>query len=125
MVETIQKLSAFVGGFTGVSYEVDIDFENDEAIYIEFDYGLTESSRKQTLFTNDKKESFLENMAGIRILNWKERYERQGQIMDGTHWTIKIETHCRNYEFSGDNAYPKSWRNFCKQVEYLIDGRFE
>jgi hypothetical protein len=68
-VERIHKLSAFVGGYAGVSYQVDIDFECGEGAHIEFDYGLTESSRKQILLTHGKKESFLKNMADIAIMH--------------------------------------------------------
>lgn len=128
-MEEMIKLYAFVGGYGGPSYEVEISFDtynvkykeyhdqlNTEMEYIVGDYDSPISTDKWHEFTIQLKE--------MSILKWNNSYTNS-DILDGTHWHVKIKTEYQSYEFQGSNAYPKEWDSFCKLIENLIGKPFE
>ena len=117
------KLEAFVGGYTGNSYELVIDFGSMQAEYIILEYGYTPSEKYSIDFSEEDLEQFLLALDEIKLLHWKESYVDHG-VLDGTSWSVKLYFHNSTFESSGTNAYPKKWSQFCEILEKLTGQTF-
>lgn len=113
----MKTLKAFVGGYMGHSYKVEIDFQNFLAKYTTFDYGYERESSKKINLSKEKIAIFLESMDTLKITEWRKHYKNLG-VLDGTSWSLEI---CFNdneeYKFTGNNAFHEQWGNFCRSIQ--------
>ena len=79
-------------------------------------------------------KKFWDKMDKIGIWNWiKSYYPKDVEVLDGTHWTLKIELGDKKFESSGSNAYPgdnigeiidldesKSFKKFLNALDHLL-----
>jgi hypothetical protein len=56
------------------------------------------------------------------VWDWAERYEDPA-VVDGTHWSLRLEHDGRAVSASGSNAVPQGWRAVQRAVEKLAEGR--
>jgi hypothetical protein len=124
MIENIKKLGAFVGGYMGGSFSVDIDFKKGSAKYDVYEHGYKPKSTETIMLSESKIKAFLKTLEKIKITEWKEHYPNPG-IMDGTNWGIEINfSNNKKFSSSGDNAYPGQWKAFCNAIKGLLGKDF-
>ena len=122
-IKDANKLKAYVGGYTGSSYELVIDFENKKAEYKAFDYGYTPAGKYSIDISEDNLEQLLQDLYEVKLLQWEKTYADPG-ILDGTSWSVKVYFKSGSFESSGTNAYPKKWGQFCDSLERLTGHTF-
>ena len=120
----ILMLEAQVGGFTGQSFNVQIDIVRKSARYTSYDYGFRNEAIKDICLTEGGLKEFIYMLYKLRVENWKKHYSTKEIIMDGTNWLVKLVTDKCEYESEGNNAYPTVWHKFCKCIEGLIKEEF-
>lgn len=126
--ERIRTIFANAGGYPGPYFEVKIDLVN----------ALIEQKQEEMLghlgifnpelLLNPPIEEeigwFREELHKCDFVNWAEEYMNLLPILDGGHWSVRIEydTYCEiKY---GSNHYPKKWSKFCKAVSRISRGEF-
>jgi hypothetical protein len=116
----MKKLKASVGGYMGVSYKVEIDFQNFLAEYTTFNRGYEFKSSKKINLSKEKIATFLKAIDTLKITEWK-KYYKNPDIRDGTNWSLEI---CfddnKEYRFTGNNVLPKQWKTFCRSIQELL-----
>ena len=84
--------------------------------------------------SEEEWKKFWDKMDKIGIWNWiKSYYPKDVEVLDGTHWTLKIELGDKKFESSGSNAYPgdnigeiidldesKSFKKFLNALDHLL-----
>jgi hypothetical protein len=120
--ENIKRIEAFIGGYFGTSYTVEVEFERGkitwEASGDDFEPAL------MIQMDNESMNTFKEAMSKCRILSWKNNYT-DPHILDGTQWSLDIEFDDSRIEKSGSNTYPKEWKRFCKVIQKLTGKPFD
>jgi hypothetical protein len=58
----------------------------------------------------------------IGIDKWKERYNPESIVSDGTWWVFNIHMPSLMYKGEGDNAYPIGFNAFLSAVSRLLGG---
>lgn len=126
---------AFIGGYMGPSYRVELRDGLIEYTRSGDAYETEETAEIEP--TDDQWAPFLNVLDDVDFWNRKRRYE-DSQILDGTHWTIRIAVHGRRHESSGSNDYPgpsleeqlsegatdeRPFKQFTAAVEELLGGR--
>ncbi|SOB99173.1 hypothetical protein SAMN05880501_102160 [Ureibacillus xyleni] len=96
----VRKIYASSGGFPGPYFDVTIELDKEEVI-----------------------DWFLEELYKCDFLNWAEEYI-QPYVLDGGHWSVRIEydTYCEIK--MGSNHYPVKWAKFCKAVSAISGSEF-
>ncbi|MEA3423379.1 MAG: hypothetical protein U9Q80_06275 [Bacillota bacterium] len=121
--DEIEKLEASVGGYFGTSFDVTIDFKLNlfEWSSVEHSVESMPKSKKGHIdFTKVEKSKFI----ATNILCWKDRYENELRIMDGTSWGVKITFKDHLIQKSGSNSFPNEWSLFCKFIEEITGESF-
>ena len=54
---------------------------------------------------------------------WKTRYEPDSLVLDGTHWSLEIESPLVSVSSSGDNTYPPRFGTVMAVISALLGGR--
>ncbi len=123
-IGNIITLKASVGGYTGSSYNVLIDFIKKKAIYTSFGYGFSNKETKEISLKEDDIKEFMYKLNEMNIGVWKKKYISKKVIMDGTGWQVNLVTDKGNFESVGSNSYPKCWKDFCRSIKTLIKQDF-
>jgi hypothetical protein len=118
--EDIRCFKAYVGGYFGPNYHVEINIISGKVTWSEGLYKEAEYEKKVNV--EDIKQ-FIEGLRKCRILKWGQEYV-QPYVLDGTQWSIEIEFNDICIYKAGSNAYPKKWKRFCKLIENLTDKPF-
>ena len=116
----MKTLKVSVGGYMGVSYKVEIDFQSLLAEYTTFDSGYEFRGSKKIYLSKEKIATFLKSVDVLNINKWKRHY-KNSDIRDGTSWSIEV---CfddnKEYVSTGNNAFPKRWEIFCISIQQLL-----
>jgi hypothetical protein len=118
--KSITKIKAFVGGYFGSNYNVEIDFVNLRVFWAE---GFNEEIQLVKNITHTEAEDFVFKLQFTNLLNWKSKYV-DIDILDGTQWSIDIETDKRKIHLYGSNKLPKTWIMFYSLIEDFIGKPF-
>ncbi|MEQ8197504.1 MAG: hypothetical protein ABRQ27_05825 [Clostridiaceae bacterium] len=118
----ISSIKAFVGGFFGASYEIELDLKNNLLIWNGREEGVQESLSKALRLEENKW--ILEELKAINLLEWKAKYI-EPYVCDGTQWRVDIETPNKTIHKYGSNKYPREWEAFCRIIEYLSQRNFQ
>jgi hypothetical protein len=123
--ERIRVIYSEVGGFPGPYSQVKVDLaEHTVEHNTEFPYssGLPVSNLCEV--TEEDLELFLAELYKCDFVNWAEEYNVGGLVMDGTHWSVRIEydTHCEIK--IGDNHFPAKWTKFCKAISKISGSEY-
>lgn len=120
----IIKVSAWVGGYSGPSFGVSIDFVTLEANYKYMEYGYIPTTEKRIALSKESLKKFLKSLNKNDVFNWKPTYEPEYPICDGTSWSVSIITKEDNHFSEGNNEYPMQWDGFCRSIKNLIGEDF-
>lgn len=121
--KSISSIRAYIGGYCGPCYEVELDFENNKLIWIEkANLDETEDSITKPIDL-DKHNYIIENLKTINLLGWKANYKDPG-VCDGTQWSIDIKSDGKTIHKSGSNNYPITWDMFCSLIEEITGKAF-
>jgi hypothetical protein len=120
---SISNIKAYVGGYSGPNYEVELDFENKQLIWN--GKGNLDETEESVIKTMDVDEynNIIEELKIINLLNWKANYIDPG-VLDGTQWSVEIQTDERMIRKSGSNRYPRTWNKFCSLIEKITGKAF-
>ncbi|WP_245917506.1 hypothetical protein [Bacillus canaveralius] len=121
----IVSLTASVGRHPGPWYKVKINFQKNTFFYIEW----TSNEHQQTEHNLPQKygrvEDFKKELFKMKIWDWKHDYQRNEMILDGTSWSIKLETKGATYSSGGFQEFPKEWSKFCRAMMNLTGKSFK
>jgi len=118
--ESINKITVCSGGFPGPSFNIDINLQTKQ---IDYEQHFSIPSIIKPVITDEEKKWFLEELYKCDFLNWAEIYE-QPFVLDGNHWSIRIEldTHCEIKH--GSNHFPQKWSKFCESISKMSGNEF-
>jgi len=123
--ERIQAIYAEVGGYPGPYSQVKVDFADKKVEYkSEFPFSDELPIKVTKEIIEEDIVLFLTELHKCDFLNWAEEYKVFGLVMDGTHWSVRIEydTHCEIK--TGSNHYPPKWMKFCNIISGLSGNEF-
>jgi hypothetical protein len=120
--QKIKGIKAFVGGYFGPSYLVEIDLLNRNLNWIHWEEGKEIDTYQKTI-TVKTADSFIDQLKSVNLLDWKYKYE-EPDVCDGTGWSIEIFREGRNLVKSGSNAFPDEWDDFCSIIGKVANRRF-
>jgi hypothetical protein len=98
-----KRFSAYIGGFTGVSYRVEL--HGDALRYIRFGRGTTNPKQETITPTPEQWREFRQTLDAMKVWHWRAEYPNHG-VCDGTQWSLDIAYHDRILIAHGDNNYP-------------------
>lgn len=73
--------------------------------------------------TEAQWQTYLSELNRLKVWNWKEDYQPEFVICDGTQWSLWITWGRCKVVSVGDNDYPKGFQSFLKAIRALIGGR--
>lgn len=98
-----KRFSAYIGGFTGASYSLEL---RDEALaYTVSESGAQNSSLKLITPTPAQWREFRQILDDINVWQWHSGYRSDG-VVDGTQWSLDIAYADHAVKTHGDNNYP-------------------
>jgi hypothetical protein len=76
---------------------------------------------EETIEVKDNKIlSFWDKMDEINIWNWKNSYESNLSVTDGVQWNLELKSrHGKNLTSQGYNEFPRNFKTFIKEINYL------
>jgi hypothetical protein len=118
-----QQLFISIGGYTGYSYQVEL--QAGKLTYSQFEPHY--KNKRDKTFDPSKKqwERFWLKLDALKVWAWKGPY-RDPHLLDGTSWRIDIQTQDRQVSTEGSNAFPgrpdsDNFDQFLSAVQQLID----
>lgn len=112
--EKIKKIEAYVGGYFGSCYQVDVDLEYNLVTWNQGSGGAPIDLAHRNIRLSTAKK-FIEQLETLDLLNWEAEYVDQG-IMDGTQWHIEIVMDGHTITKHGSNDYPEQWGEFRQAI---------
>lgn len=124
-----KSLDVSIGGHFGPSYHV--KWEDGQLVYRAYEEGK-ETEVLQVQPDPRSWELFWKQMDVIGVWEWRDHYEPNHPVMDGTGWEMKLHVDDRFVESGGNNAYPVDglcagadevtpvFRKFLKAVRRLV-----
>ena len=114
------ELSAFIGGFFGASYTVEL---KDGILH----YSVRENGKETTTTitpTAEQWPSFRRALDELNIWNWRKHYKDR-HVLDGTLWSVNIVYQGRKLASDGSNEYPrrKEFEQYLAAVRKLLGGK--
>jgi hypothetical protein len=116
-------MTVVLHGYPGPEMRIKIDFKRN--IFTYFEWHL--DSRAPGPFTVKNYgtvEDFKKELYSFNVWEWEEDYQAEGIIVDGTSWSVKLQTKGKTYERGGLDSFPKEWRGFCRSISTLIGKKF-
>lgn len=121
-----KRLTATIDRFGGVSYKVQVDFPRNRFLF------WTWRNKNQIQpFANVQAvqpgsiEDFKRELYSLKIWEWDRTYRKgDGVILDGTYWSVRLQTNGKVYECEGTECFPGNWSQFLKTVEKLAGVSF-
>jgi hypothetical protein len=111
-----------IGGYP-IGYGVEVD-DHDALTYTACGFnGESDIDVKLSVTPSlDAWARFWRSCKRIGVDKWREHYEPEGFVADGTNWEFDIQTPELTYKGEGDNAYPLGFKAFCSAVSRLLGG---
>ncbi len=103
--------TASVGGYTGNSFKIEINFIAETCKHTKFDYGYSNEKTNKVYFDKNKMSLIIRKLFKI-ISKWEKEYKAEDAILDGTSWSVGLITNKKVLFSSGNNTYPKDWNLF-------------
>ncbi|WP_419883478.1 hypothetical protein ACN6MY_07965 [Peribacillus sp. B-H-3] len=123
--ERIRVIYSEAGGFPGPYSQVKVDLaEKRVEHHTDFPFNDGSPVNDIRVITEEDIESFLTELHKCDFVNWAEEYNVFGPVLDGTHWSVRIEydTHCEIKV--GSIHFPPKWTKFCKALSRLSGNEF-
>jgi len=102
------------------SFELKINIGELTGYYFSKDEKNNPIKRRDLVFSQKALILFLHKLYENRVFSWRCIYNPDVEIENRTRWRIKIVSKGTTYNISGNNQYPKQWKNFCKAIQNLI-----
>ncbi|MEB3429252.1 hypothetical protein VLK81_04330 [Citroniella saccharovorans] len=119
----LSNLVFSIGGYFDGHVTTTITFY-DECMKVKKEHPYDkESVEEQTVDYPDSKESFMQALQDLHFGKWKSRYDNP-EVQDGTQWSLELHfsNGQRTVSFSGSNAYPDNFDDFCSLIGERSDG---
>ena len=129
---TPKKFSAYIGGFLGTSYTVEL--QNGVLNYSEAK-SPKDIKTNQISPTPEQWLNFRHELDNIKIWSWKTNYPNS-KVYDGTQWSIDIEYPDHVLHVRGNNNYPeksgkpnnkpeptKVFKDYLAAIQNLLGGK--
>lgn len=116
-------LTAVLHGYPGPEIRVRIDFLKNRFTYFEWHLDSM-ASQSFTMPQAGNIEDFKQLLYSINVWEWEADYQTEGIIVDGTSWTVKLQTKGRTYESGGLDSFPDEWKVFCRGISQLVGKKF-
>lgn len=113
------KFHAFIGGFFGTDYTIELD--GQELVYLADETHSGEGRRERISPTGDEWNTFWKQLNELGVWEWKRKYETE--ICDGTQWELDIKYGDKKRKCYGSNAYPDRFDEYLQAVKELLGGR--
>lgn len=126
------KFNAYVGGFMGASYSVEL--HDGILIYTASGLGHSNPKHKKITPTPPQWLEFRQTLDDLKVWQWRNEYPTDG-THDGTQWSLEIAYADRTLRSKGDNNYPdaagkpnrssettKAFKRYLAAVQKLIGG---
>ena len=122
-INNVVMMKAFVGGFTGRSYQVEINMTDSTAEYKVLESGYTPLTEETIILEVEQMKKLLRVLDKVDILNWDEHYDNI-DVLDGTNWSVELMFNSTVFQTGGSNAYPEQWNKFCGVLEKVLGRDF-
>jgi len=113
------KLAISIGGYFGPNYSLGLN--GRELAYTKISEECPDGVVETVHPSNEQWRRFWKFMEECHE-EWDEEYV-DPEVMDGTSWSVEIETDEISIQSSGSNAYPDNFDEFLEEVTALMDGR--
>jgi hypothetical protein len=119
-------LTATIEEFSGISYQVRVNFDKNRFAALEW------RNKENSLSTDDihpgtpgSLDEFKRELYALKLWEWNPNYRYEnGIILEGKNWSIRLKTMGKLYESEGTQCFPTNWDKFCKAVENLTGTPF-
>lgn len=118
--KTPTVLEAWVGGYVGPSYRLEL--RGQDLVYEIFERGYALHSREVISPSPVQWGRFLNDISQAGVWEWEDRYKGP-DVPDGTTWYVTIELPGRRAVSRGLNHYPPGFVDFMRATRRLLDGR--
>ncbi|MCM3588076.1 hypothetical protein M3182_20440 [Mesobacillus maritimus] len=115
------KLIFHLSGYPGPEVKISIDFKRQTFILLEWRFGKHGAQRKPNFLPGSILE-FKRELYSLNLWEWEKDYHAEGIIVDGTSWSVVLETKTTSYHSEGFESFPKQWKNLCRALMQLTGG---
>jgi hypothetical protein len=113
------SLEVSSGGYGGPNYQ--LTMANDVLEYRGWDCS-SDPIQVTIVPTEARWRAFRRKLDKMDVWSWRERYESELLILDGTQWELELCYPDRVIRSYGSNAYPDNFNAFLRAVRALIGG---
>jgi hypothetical protein len=117
------SLTAEVGECQGPFFKVKVDFIKKTFIFFEINLDPSKQLEYQPVEPGSTDE-FKQELYRLKIWNWDSNYEQDGIVLDGTCWSIRLETRAQIFRSEGLQSFPKEWTKLCRALSKLTGRKF-
>ncbi|WHX38917.1 hypothetical protein QNH36_14620 [Mesobacillus sp. AQ2] len=116
-------LTVVLHGYPGPEMRVRINFKRN--IFTYFEWHL-DSKAPGPLRTGNYGSllEFKKLLYSFKLWDWQDDYHTEGIVVDGTSWSVTLNTKGKTYESKGLEAFPREWVEFCKALSKLVGIEF-
>ncbi|KAA9025756.1 hypothetical protein [Niallia endozanthoxylica] len=93
-------------------FQVKVDFNYRHFIFFEMNLDPCEKLQYRPVVSGSTNE-FKQEIYRLNIWDWEPNYDKAGIVLDGTSWSVKLETRSKTYKSEGLQCFPKEWTKFC------------
>jgi hypothetical protein len=116
-------MTVVLHGYPGPELRVKIDFNRYRFSYFEWHLD-SRAAAPLSMKRHGSVEDFKKQLYTFDIWTWKEDYQADGIVVDGTSWSVKLETKGLTYESGGLDSFPADWKKFSRAISTLIGKPF-
>ncbi|RHW42230.1 hypothetical protein D1B31_06275 [Neobacillus notoginsengisoli] len=108
------------------AYQVKVNFSNGIFTFVEWrDKGFPAFQETPRERQPGDIRDFKAKLYHTQIWNWKRNYVKdRGIVLDGTSWSVSLQTRSGSYISSGINYFPANWTAFCMAISELTGSPF-
>ncbi|MEH7441475.1 hypothetical protein V7201_03980 [Bacillus sp. JJ1122] len=116
-------LTVVMYGYPGPERRIKVDFKTNSFTY--FEWHLDSLCQGSLIAPQPGSvEHFKKQLYSFNCWEWQGDYQAEGIIVDGTTWSVKLETKGNKFESGGIDSFPKEWKDFCRAITTLIGKEF-
>ncbi|MBM4761966.1 hypothetical protein [Bacillus sp. B15-48] len=113
------KFTFITNRYPGPEVRVNIDFKKNTFTYFEWAFVKTGEITELNIKKTGTVEEFKEKLYFFHVWDWDRFYQTDGIIVDGTEWSVVLETKGSLYRSEGLNTFPKEWKKVCRAISNL------
>ncbi|MEX2442394.1 MAG: hypothetical protein WD492_02230 [Alkalispirochaeta sp.] len=113
-------LEAWVGGYVGPSYKIEL--QDGVVSYEVFEQGYELHASEEIRPENAQWGHFLNEISMCGVWEWNPRYKGTDSA-DGTTWYVNVKVGPHTVTSRGLNHYPPGFVDFMRAVRRLLNGR--